>query len=222
MQCSLFQSLLSQVVESHADSVSIEVRTHGTDCPHAACQQQWAEYSLLSNAIAQWRSGLPSVDLTEQVLAELFPVSTASATLSPPPAFKAYVEQSWQDFRSPQQRPWALALSVAAVMLLIGTLVLSVPHSPNVEVAVRPRNNPGLASTSPASNVTIQSVEWAQKASSVMAHAIVSIPERGAAWVPSDSWDVDWQHKLEPIRRDAHAAWDALLDELPMADQPSS
>ena len=225
MQCSLFQSLLSQAVESHADSVSLEVRTHGTACSHAACQQQWAEYSLLSNAIAQWRSGLPSVDLTGQVLAELLPAPAAPATSSLRPtssAFKAYVEHSWQDFRSPQQRPWALALSVAAVMLLIGTWVVSVPHSQNAEVAVRPRNNPGLVSTSPASNVTIQSVEWAQKASSVMANAIVSIPERGAEWVPSDSWDVDWQHKLEPIRRDAHAAWDALLDELPMPEQPSS
>lgn len=225
MQCSLFQSLLSQSVESHADSVSLEVRTHGTACSNEACRQHWAEYSLLSNAISRWQAGLPSADLTERVWAELCPSPIASAASSAMPAssaFKAYVEQSWQDFRSPQQRPRAIALSVAAVMLLICTRIVSIPHSPNAEVAVRPRNHPRLVSTSPATNVTVQSVEWAQKASSAMANVIVSIPGRGAEWVPSDPWDVDWQHKLEPIRRDAHAAWDALLDELPMPDQPSS
>ncbi len=232
MQCSLFQSLLDQAVESHADSVSAEVRAHGTACSNAACRQEWADYSLLSRAVADWQSGLPQVDLSDRVLAELFPVapSVVSSEATAAPALRAYAEQSWRDFRSPTQRPWAIALSVAGVILMIGTLIVSIPHSPTAEVVIRPRKNPVLApsgeqwaSRTPASaNVAVQSVEWAQKASSVMAQTIVSIPERGAQWVPGDSWDTDWQQKLEPIRRDAHAAWDALLDELPLPNQPAS
>ncbi len=232
MQCSLFQSLLSQAVESHADSVSAEVQAHGTTCSNPACQQEWAEYSWLTRAVADWQSGLPQVDFTDRVLAELFPVapSVVSSEAAAAPALRAYVEQSWRDFRSPAQRPWAIALSVVGVMLVIGTLIVSTPHSPTAEVVIRPRNNPVLAPsgeqwaarTPSNSNVAVQSVEWAQKVSSVMAQTIVSIPERGAKWVPGDSWDADWQLKLEPIRRDAHAAWDALLDELPLPNQPAS
>ncbi len=241
MQCSLFQSLVSQAVESHADAVSPEVRTHGTTCSRDVCRQQWAEYALLSRAVTEWRAGLPQVDLTERVLEELFPappVGEINTEAENTPALQAFVEQSWHDFRSPSQRPWAIALSVAGLMLWIGTWMVSIPPSRNADVFVRPRNNPRLippptpqwASRLPQSssvaeqspNVAVQSVEWAQKASSVMAQTIVSIPERGAAWVPSDSWDVNWQHKLEPIRRDAHAAWDALLEEIPMLEQPSS
>lgn len=233
MQCSLFQSLLGQAVESHVDSVSAEVRAHGTTCSNPACCQEWSEYSLLTRAVTAWQSGLPQVDLTDRVLAELFPaqpLSDESADSTATPALRAYVEQSWRDFRSPTQRPWAMALSVAGVMLLIGTLVVLVPHSPTAEVVVRQRANPVLAppreqwaSRTPASsNVAVQSVEWAQKASSVMAQTIVSIPERGAKWVPGESWDADWQLKLEPLRRDAHAAWDALLNELPVPNPPAS
>lgn len=233
MQCSLFQSLLNQAVESHTDSVSLEVRTHGTTCPNEACRQEWAEYLLLSQAVADWQSRLPQIDLTERVLKELIPapsVVDAASETTHAPALKAFIKQSWHDFRSPSQRPWAIALSVVGVMLLIGTLIVSIPHSPNAEVVVRPRNNPRLApprelwasQPSQQPNVAVQSVEWAQKASSVMANAIVSIPERGAEWVPSDSWEINWQHQLEPTRRAAHAAWDALLDEIPMSDQPSS
>ncbi len=245
MQCSLFQSLLHRAVESHADSVSLEVRTHGATCAHESCRQYWTQYSLLSRAVSEWRAGLPQVDLTERVLTELFPaplVVDAPAETTNTPALQAFVQQSWHDFRSPTQRPWALAVSVVGVMLLIGTLIVSIPHSPNAEVVVRQRNNPrNITGTPPRhnpipapprerwaaqppqqSNVAVQSVEWAQKASSVMASAIVSIPEHGADWVPVDSWDVHWQQHLEPIRRDAHAAWDALLEELPMPDQPPS
>ena len=232
MHCSLFQSLLAQAVESHADSVSGEVRTHGTTCSNSACCQEWAEYSLLTRAVADWQSGLPQVDITDRVLAELFPVapSVVFSEAAVAPALKAFVEQSWRDFRSPTQRPWAIALSVVGVMLVIGAMIVSIPHSPTAEVVIRPRNNPVLAPlseqwatrTPPSSNVAVQSVEWAQKASSIVAQTIVSIPERGAEWVPGDSWDADWQHKLEPIRRDAHAAWDALLDELPLPNQPAS
>ena len=240
MQCSLFQSLVSQAVESHADATSPEVRTHGTTCSHEACRQQWAEYALLSRAVTEWRAGLPPVDLTERVLEELFPappVGEITSEAENTPALQAFVEQSWHDFRSPSQRRWAIALSVAGLMLLIGTWMVSIPHSPNADVVVRQRNNPRnnprpaplappreqwASRTPPHPNVAVQSVEWAQKASSVMAQTIVSIPERGAAWVPSDSWDVDWKHQWEPIRRDAHAAWDALLEEIPMQEQPSS
>ena len=232
MQCSLFQSLLAQAVESRVDSVSAEVRVHGATCLNPACCQEWAEYSLLTRAVTEWRSGLPQIDLTDRVLAELFPVapSMVPSEAAAAPALKAYIEQSWRDFRSPTQRPWAIALSVVGVMLVIGTLIVSIPPSPTAEVVIRPRNNPVLAPvggqwasrTPQNSNVAVQSVEWAQKASSVMAQTIVSIPERGAKWVPGDSWDTDWQLKLEPIRRDAHAAWDALLDELPLPNQPPS
>ncbi len=233
MQCSLFQSLVNQTVESHSDAVSPEVRTHGSDCSNEACRQAWAEYSLLSQAVAQWRAGLPQVDLTDRVLSDLCPAEPSAVSIPevrPTLALTAFVEQSWHDFRSPTQRPWAIALSLVAVLLLVGTLIVSIPHTPHAEVVVRQRHNPvltmpreQLATRSPDSpNVAVTSVEWAQKASTVVANAIVSIPERGADWVPSHSWDVDWQHKLEPIRRDAHAAWDALLDEIPMPNQPPS
>jgi hypothetical protein len=239
MQCPLFQSLLFKAVESHSDSVSPEVRTHATTCVNPACIEAWAEHALQALVIPQWKSELPLVDLTERVMAELSP-SQPVAALPPAaksvPALRAFFEQSWHDFRSPQQRSWSLALSVVGVMLLIGTLIVLVPQSPNAEIAVRPRYNPSVAQSGEqwasrtsnpphqvnAQNVAIQSVEWAQKASTLMATAIVSIPEKSADWVPDNHWDASWQLKLEPIRRDAHAAWDTLLDQLPMQNPPSS
>ena len=239
MQCPLFQSLLFQAVESHSDSVSPEVQTHATTCANPACVEAWTEHRLLAVVIPLWKSELPPVDLTEQVLAELSltqPVAAPALVSKSGTAFSAYFEQSWRDFRSPQQRSWSLALSVVGVMLLIGTLIVLVPPSPNAEITVRQRNNPVAApsgeqwaSRSPktplpvdAHNVAVQSVEWAQKASTLMATAIVSIPEKSAEWVPDNHWDASWQRKLEPIRRDALAAWDTLLDQLPMQNPPSS
>lgn len=227
MQCSLFQSLLRSSIESHADSVSVEVRSHGATCSHAECQEAWEDYSLLSGAISQWNAGLPRVDLAERVMQDLCPATTCieeeldrgqtSITI------QKYFEQSWHDFQAPQQRPWAAALLVAGVILMIGTMIVSLPHAPEAEIAVRQRSNPVIgdsvpqlaSSTREPTNVAVVSVEWAQKASSVMADTIVSIPERSQSLIPGESWDIDWKHKLEPLRRDAHAAWDKLL-ELPM------
>jgi|GEM_PF-3231144 len=233
MQCSLFQSLLDQAVESHADSISPEVRTHAATCSQAACVEAWTEHALLARVIPLWQGQLPQVDLTARVLAELCPSQPLADSISPSrsvPTAQAYVEQSWRDFRSPEQRRWSIALSVAGVMLLIGTLIVSVPHSPDAELAVRQRNNPALvpprdqwaSRTLPPRNVAAQSVEWAQKASTLMATTIVSIPEKGAHWMPDNHWDANWQRKLEPLRRDAHAAWDTLLDKLPMPERPAS
>ncbi len=240
MQCSLFQSLLRQAVESHADSVSPEVRTHATACTNPACVEAWAEQTLLDRVVEQWKSELPQVDLSESVLNELFPPQPqpeAAPVAASVPALKAYVEQSWRDFRSPQLRSWSMALSVVGVLLCIGTLIVLVPHSPNAEIAVRQRNNPVAAPAREewathtprpprhdgSPNVAAQSVEWAQKASSVMASAIVSLPERGTDWVPRHGWDAPhWQHQLEPLRRDAHAAWETLIDNLPMPERPAS
>ena len=129
-----------------------------------------------------------------------------------------------------------MSLCVVGALLLVGTLIVLIPNSPTVEIAVRQRHNPiaappqeQWASRSPQTlpetgthNVAVQSIEWAQKASSVMATAIVSIPEKGADWIPADNWDHDWKQRLEPIRRDAHAAWDTLLENLPMPNPPST
>ena len=105
--------------------------------------------------------------------------------------------------------------------VLIGTMIVSLPHAPEAQIAVRQRSNPTFHESGPqlashkTENVAAATVEWAQMASSVMANTIVSIPERSRELVPGDSWDIDWKQKLEPLRRDAHAAWDKLL-ELPM------
>lgn len=234
MQCPLFRSLLDQAVESHVDSVSDEVRTHGATCTAPACIEAWNEYRLLSRALPVWKAGLPQVDLADRVLAELSgsnPEKDSAAVTQNPPALKEFVQTSWQDFRSPQQRPWSIALSVAALMLLVGTLILSVPQSPNSQLAVRTRNNPALptidtqrdSTESSAPDVAVKSIEWVQKASTLMATAIVSIPEKGAELVPeSPQWRSDWPSKLEPLRRNAHAAWDSFLEKLPTPDQPAS
>lgn len=224
MQCSLFQSLLNKAVESHADSISEEVRSHGMSCSHAGCQTAWEDYTLLSGAISKWQAGFPRVDLTGRVMQELCPPEVAvdendfqgktSVTL------KSYFEQSWQDFQAPQQRPWAAAILVAGVILLVGTMIVSLPHAPEAQVAVRQRTNPSvggpgsLVASHKTENFAATTVEWAQMASSVMANTIVSIPERSQEFVPG-TWEIDWKQKLEPLRRDAHAAWDKLL-ELPM------
>ena len=233
MQCFLFQSLLDQAVESHADSISPEVLSHAATCSNPECAEVWTEHTLLARAIPQWHATLSQVDLTERVLAELAPTRSLADAASAPrstPFVPAYFEQSWRDFRSPQQRAWSIAISVVGVLLLVGTLMVSIPPSPNAKLAVRPRNNPVLAPTRDqwasrqtlSPNVAAQSVEWAQKASTLMATTIVSIPEKGANWVPDNHWDADWQRKLEPLRRDAHAAWDTLLDKLPMPERPAS
>jgi len=233
MQCSVFQSLLDQAIESHSDSVSLEVQAHGSTCSNPACAQAWIEHSLLSRVVPDWQAALPQVDLTTRVLAELSPpqlLEDRTSAVKRSPAIQAYFEQSWHDLRSPQQRPWSIALSVAGVMLLIGMFIISVPHSPDAELVVRPRNNPVLPATrdqwasrnSPSPNVAVQSIEWVQKASSLMATTIVSIPEKGADWVPDNHWEANWQRKLEPLRRDAHAVWDTLLDKLPLPERPAS
>jgi hypothetical protein len=225
MQCSLFQSLLNNAVESHADSVSEEVRSHGSTCTHAGCREAWDDFSLLTTAISQWQASLPQADLVDHVMRELCP-PPADVGESPVPGqtsitLKKYFEQSWQDFQAPQQRPWAAAVLVAAVMLMIGTMIVSLPPAPDAQIAVRQRSNPKVGDTAPqlashpTGNVAVATVEWAQMASSVMANTIVSIPERSRELVPGDTWEIDWKQKLEPLRRDAHAAWDKLL-ELPM------
>lgn len=227
MQCSLFQSLLNNAVESHVDSISDEVRSHGLSCSQACCQTAWEDYTLLSGAISQWQAGLPQVDLADRVLRELCPAEVAVGETdfhgSSSVTLKKYFEQSWQDFQAPQQRPWAAAILVAGVILLVGTMIVSLPHAPEAQIAVRQRTNPSIGESSSqlasnhsgkTENVAATTVEWAQMASSVMANTIVSIPEHSQEFVPG-TWEIDWKQKLEPIRRDAHAAWDKLL-ELPM------
>lgn len=243
MQCSLFHSLLDRTIESCSGVVSPEVREHGLTCTHSECQQSWRDYSLLSQVIPLWNAQFPEVDLADRVLSELNPPNSVADTApfgSNSPAFKAYFEQSWTDFRSPQQRPWSIALVIAACTLLIATLILAIPQSPHTAIAVRQRQNPvwertpmadisGWASHSPREtsvapvpNVAGQSVVWAQKASHAMADAFVSIPVKGANWMPSEDWNADFLHKLEPLRRDAHEAWDALLEKLPTDSGPPS
>lgn len=234
MQCPLFRSLLDQAIESHADAVSEEVRTHGMTCQNQSCVSAWNEYRLLNRAISAWKAELPHADLTERVLADLGQAPEQDDSLSicgSSPALKEFVQTSWRDFRSPQRRPWSIALSVAALMLLVGTLILCVPHSPESHVAVRTRNNPahqpenvsGDSSEASAPDVAIKSIEWVQRASTLMANAIVSIPEKGAELVPEPSpWKSAWPRKLEPLRRNAHAAWDNFLEKLPSPAQPAS
>jgi hypothetical protein len=234
MQCQLFRSLLDQAVESHAEAVSEEVRTHGITCQDQICVTAWNEYRLLHRAISAWKAELPQVDLAGRVLADLCQSPEQADSLSTcehSPDIKEFVQTSWRDFRSPQLRPWSIALSVAALMLLIGTLILSVPQSPESHLVVRTRNNPapppmeasGDSSEASAPDVAIQSIEWVQRASTLMAYAIVSIPEKGAELVPEPSpWKSAWPRKLEPLRRNAHAAWDNFLEKLPSPAQPAS
>lgn len=234
MQCPLFRSLLDQAIESHADSVSEEVGTHGATCKDQSCIAAWNEYQLLNQAIAAWKAELPQADLTERVLADLCQVPQPDQSLpiaTNSPALKEFVQTSWHDFRSPQLRPWSVALSVAACMLLIGTVILSVPQSPESQVAVRTRNNPAHLTAeasrdsdeATAPDVAVKSIEWVQRASTLMANAIVSIPDKGAELVPEPSpWKSDWPQKLEPLRRNAHAAWDSFLEKLPAPAQPAS
>ena len=227
MQCPLFRSLLDQAIESHADSVSEEVRTHGATCKDQSCVAAWNEYRLLNQAISAWKAELPQADLAERVLADLRQAPQQGRSLPVPansPALKEFVESSWHDFRSPQLRPWSIALSVAAFMLLVGTVILSVPQSPESQLAVRTRNNPAqFSAEASAPDVAVKSIEWVQRASTLMANAIVSIPDQGAELVPEPSpWKSAWPQKLEPLRRNAHAAWDSFLEKLPAPTQPAS
>lgn len=233
MQCPLFRSLLDQAIESHSDSVSGEVRIHGTTCKDQTCVVAWNEYRLLNRAISAWTAELPQADLTDRVLADLCQSPQHDESLQVAEnsrVLKEFVQTSWHDFRSPQQRPWSIALSVTASILLVGTLILSVPQSPESQVVVRARNNPVYDSAdasydveASAPDVAVKSIEWVQRASTLMATAIVSIPEKGAELVPESSpWKSDWPRKLEPLRRDANAAWDSFLEKLPSPDQPAS
>lgn len=223
MQCTLFRSLLHQSIESHNDSVSEEVRSHGTTCGDESCREAWDDHVLLSSAISQWKSELPTVDLTDRVMQQLCSPAVSISETSvgqTSVTLKSYFEQSWQDFQAPQQRPWAAALSVAAALLVIVAMIVSLPHSPYAQIAVRQRNNPTIGDSVPqlashtneAPDVAVATVEWAQQASLLMADAIVSIPEHSQSLVPGESWEIDWKQKLEPIRKDAHSAWDKLLE----------
>lgn len=235
MQCSLFRSLLDQAVESHADSVSEEVRTHGATCTDHACVMAWNDYRILNRALPAWKAELPQADLVDCVLAELSQTplqNEPTPVVKNSPAFNEFVETSWRDFRSPQLRSWSIALSVAALMLLVGTVILSVPQSSDFQLVVRTRNNPTLPTVdthrdlddgASTPDVAVKSIEWVQRASTLMATAIVSIPEKGAELVPESSpWKSDWPTKLEPLRRNANAAWDSFLEKLPAPDQPAS
>ncbi len=223
MQDSLFYSLLNQAIETHAVSVSDEVRTHGETSANAEVRAAWSEYRLVQAAVSAWRAGMPTVDLADRVLAELHPPVgvTPETIVEAGPALTVFVKQSWADFRSPTNRSGMIAISVAALLLLIGTVMISIPHSPTAEVAMRSRGIPHPPAD-PATQATVASVEWAQRASSAMAEMIVGIPEKSAELVPSAGWDRNWKMRLEPLRRDANAAWESLIDELPMPNRPQS
>lgn len=222
MQDILFHSLLNQATETHADSVADEVRIHGETSTDPHVQAAWTEYQLLQRVLPLWQSGLPTVDLSDRVWAELYPPEVAAeSVVLEGPALQVFVRQSWADVRSPAQRSGVVAIALTVLVLLVGVLVISIPYSPQAKVAVRSRG-PAAAGADPAVQATVASVEWAQRASSAMAEMIVSIPGKGVELVPSGGWDMNWKMTLEPLHRDAHAAWESLIDELPMTEKPHS
>jgi hypothetical protein len=69
INCTEFNELLAQAIESRRSADMAVLREHALAC--AGCQAAWLDALLLDRAVARWRKAVPAVDLADRVLFRL-------------------------------------------------------------------------------------------------------------------------------------------------------
>ncbi len=78
MSCDDYQTILEQSTEERTALPSDAVE-HFQSCSSVECQEIFAEYQLVNEAISQWKTALPRVDLVAAVVSDLDPHSKTSS-----------------------------------------------------------------------------------------------------------------------------------------------
>lgn len=144
MTCKEFQNRLERATEE-LSPLSDDITVHFAECDSDACQTAWQEYQLLAQAIPEWKHAVPTVDLTEQILAALqTKPAPVEVSLTRNPATRRQAENR------------SLPAVVASVAVVCAIVALAIHNSPvdqegrPVATAHGPSISPETANAFPA------------------------------------------------------------------------
>lgn len=77
MSCDDYRIILEQSTEERT-ALPVNALEHFQSCSSTECQEIFAEYELVNEAISQWKSALPHVDLVAAIVSDLAPLPETS------------------------------------------------------------------------------------------------------------------------------------------------
>ncbi len=129
MSCHDYRTILEQSTEERT-ALPANVVEHFQSCSSTECQEIFTEYELINEAISQWKSALPRVDLVAAVVSDLAPLPESSRP---------------QMVGVPTSRSTSRGPSAAAVVAVLATLSLCLI----LMVGALPKNERPLADVTP-------------------------------------------------------------------------
>jgi hypothetical protein len=231
MNCEKFLALLAQSIETRSP-VSSAVQEHGQHCPQQECRSQWREFVLLENALAAWKSSIPSVDFVHRVTSEL---SVHKPVQPSRPQVEILPIQATSTHRFRLLASVASLCGVVAMLLALATglqplgkddLARNVPasapetevNSPRQFVAVPPEQEALVA-------ISSQCVGWVEGATHRVTDLVTYViyPENSPMdQIPPQevprNWFRNWEERLQPLEN----SLDRTLRELLREQGPSA
>ncbi|MBX3444618.1 MAG: hypothetical protein KF774_19615 [Planctomyces sp.] len=195
---------------------------HAATCGDDHCRQALADAALLEALLPDWRNAVPTVDLTERVLADL------AAT---PPRPKAIVARG---VAGAGQKLWLTA--AAGVIIAAGVGLLS-PERPGTQPTTAAVPSPGdaagsavtdrsgLAAAPSPHEIGRRYLAWVEGPGTLVADAVGVVLPTGASRAASESrsaWSSDLMQRLEPAQRGISEALLLLEEQLPAAMHPAT
>lgn len=244
MNCNEFQHELARAVESHGPTANemAAFARHLESCQSEACREQWDHAELLTGAIGRWREAVPTVDLTDRVMARLCgPDEREQAAGSPLRTRYALVrDPSVSSDSRPAasgSRAWTAIATVAAMLLVVfSTMTLTSPDGRDLAMRDQPAqqvagSNDGASSA--YAPLPHQGRVLADTYASMPLNATRFLTDTVVLMVPADLADSDeppsraneWTERLgeqwEPIGRGLSSAWEVLIDVVPESSSAS-
>ena len=155
MSCNELSQLLNESVENRSTLEERVLTAHTAKCD--SCAALVDSHFLLSRGIGSWLEGVPDVDLTEAVLADL--AVDSNLTFQSAPTFQAAIETpSDHVSRQIPSRGIALVLAAAVCLFVVAPLLFS-PNGP--QTIQTPTDHKTLAAietgaSHPASNPAVE------------------------------------------------------------------
>lgn len=116
MNCSEFEAVLHERVESRRSPLSDEAVAHRQSCP--ACESLWRDHCLLESAISAWRPVEVPVSLSDRVLRSLAGPSTPLSDEMPTVLLEpGSLEPAALPRRQWRRTNWVVAATVACVAM---------------------------------------------------------------------------------------------------------
>ena len=116
MNCSEFEAVLHERVESRRSPLSDEAVAHRQSCP--ACESLWRDHCLLESAISAWRPVEVPVSLSDRVLRSLAGPSAPLSDEMPTVLLESgSLEPAVLPRRQLRRTNWAVAATVACVAM---------------------------------------------------------------------------------------------------------